>query len=88
MDLEKEFDKVDSGFLRLILIQIGMPPLVVNWIMACVTSVNFVFLVNGDPSGFFKSGRGIRQGFPLSPMLFLLRIEGLNRLILDSKNKG
>ena len=65
-----------------------MPMLVVNWIMAYVSYANFVVLVNGDPSSFFKSGGGIRQGFPLSPLLFLLNIEGLRKLILDAKYKG
>jgi hypothetical protein len=41
-------------------------------------SANFVLLINGSPSGFFKELRGLRQGFPLSLFLFLLVVEGLN----------
>ena len=65
-----------------------MPSLVVKWIMACGISAQFVVLVNGAPTSFFKSGRGMRKGFSLSPLLFLLIIEGLSRLILEAKNKG
>ena len=72
----------------MILIQIGMQLLVVKWIMACVTSAQFEVLVNGVPSIFFKSERGIRQGCPLSPLLFLLVIEGLSTNIQDGKTKG
>ena len=88
LDLEKSFDKVYWDFLRLVLIQIGFPLSVVKWILSCVTSAHFAILVSGTPSSFFKSGRGIRQGYPLSPFLFLLIIEGLSRLILDAKAKG
>ena len=60
----------------------------VNWIMACVTSTNYDVLVNGSPSSFFKAERGLRQGCPLSPLLFLLLIEGLSRMIISEKDAG
>jgi hypothetical protein len=55
----------------------------IDWILGCVSSVNFVFLINGKPSSFFKSTRGLRQGCPLSALLFLLIIEGLSRGIQE-----
>ena len=75
-------------YVRLILIQIGVPLLTVNWIMECLTSVNFAVLVNGNPSSFFTTSRGIWQGCPLSPLLFILVIEGLSLLIEDAKRNG
>ena len=51
---------------------------ITNWIMRCVVSTNFVDLVNCGASNFFKASRGIRQGFPLSPFLFLLITEALS----------
>ena len=50
--------------------------------------MNFGVLVNGSPSEFFKSHRGVRQGYPLSPYLFVLVIEGLGRMLLRYKNLG
>ena len=60
----------------------------VNWIMGCVTSTCFVVLVNGTPSYFFQDSRGIRQGFPLSLLLFILIIESLSLIISDTQRKG
>ena len=60
LDLVKAFDRVNWSFIRVILIQIGIPLLAVNWIMGCITSANFVVLINGTPSKFFPASRGIR----------------------------
>ena len=59
-----------------------------NWILGCTYSANFAILVNGSPSPFFTTSRGIRQGCPLSPLLFILVIEGLSLLIEDAKDNG
>lgn len=85
IDLEKAYDKVNWTMLRLILLQIGIPFSVVRWIMACVTSASFAVLVNGSDTTFLQGTRGIHQGFPLSPHLFLLIIEGLSLLINQAK---
>jgi hypothetical protein len=50
--------------------------------------VSFTFLVNGVASLFFSPGRDLRQGFPLSPLLFLLVVEGLSRLIKEVAYRG
>jgi hypothetical protein len=83
LDLVKAYDRVDWGFLILVLLQIGLSLEATDWIMGCVTSTNFVVLINGKPTSFFKSSRGLRQGCPLSPLLFLIIIEGLSRIIQE-----
>ena len=49
--------------------------------MACISSVSYSILVNGESQANIKPSRGIRQGDPLSPYLFLLCSKGLNGLI-------
>ena len=88
LDLSKAFDRVDWTYVRLILIQIGVPLLTVNWIMGCLSTVNFAVLVNGTRSTFFTASLGIRQGCPLSPLLFILVIEGLSLLIREARSSG
>ena len=56
--------------------------------MSRVNSASFVVLINGSPTSFFKGSRGIRQGFPLSPYLFLLVIEGIILLLHNAKEEG
>ena len=88
LDLSKAFDRINWTFIHLLLIQIGVPLIGVNWILGCITSANFVVLINGSSSSFFPASRGLRQGCPLSPLLFILVIEGLSLLIEEAKRTG
>lgn len=59
----------------------GFAPMWVRWIHSLISSTFFSILINGIPSKPFSPTRGIRQGDPLSPFLFVLMAEGLGRLI-------
>ena len=50
--------------------------------------MSYAMLINGKPTEFFEADRGLRQGWPLSPLLFLLVIEGLSRILLKAKASG
>ena len=60
----------------------------INLTMICVKTVTYSILVNGEPRGLIHPSRGIKQGDPLSPFLFLQCIEGLNWLIKQAKVNG
>ena len=88
LDFHKAYDSVSWGFLKWVLDQMQFPPKWTEWIMSCVTSASASILVNGSPSAPFKLQRGLRQGDPLSPFLFMLVGEVLNKVILKATNTG
>eukprot|EP00253_Pinus_taeda_P015318 PITA_15318 len=81
IDLSKAYDRINWLYIRLLLTHLGFSYSFISWIMGCISNVSFAVLINGAASPFFKSQRGLRQGCPLSPLLFLLVAEGLSRLI-------
>ena len=81
LDIEKAYDHVNWEALFYLLGRMGLRLKWRRWIKACVSFVCFSVLVNGSPEGFFGNSRGLKQGHPLSPLLFLLVMEVLSRLL-------
>lgn len=81
IDLEKAYDKIEWSFIREMLTLFNYPENLVKLIMSCVTLVSTSLLFNGGRLDPFLPSRGIRQGDPLSPYLFILCMEFLGHLI-------
>uniref|UniRef100_A0A803QD75 Reverse transcriptase domain-containing protein n=1 Tax=Cannabis sativa TaxID=3483 RepID=A0A803QD75_CANSA len=81
LDMAKAFDRVEWVFIRKVMERYSFPQRFIDLIMACVSTATFSFSINQQVLGQVKPSRGIRQGDPLSPYLFLLCSEGLSSLI-------
>ncbi|GJX12723.1 putative RNA-directed DNA polymerase [Tanacetum coccineum] len=88
VDFEKAFDSVNWNFLMDIMAQMNFGPKWCRWIFSCLTFTSVSVLINGSPSKEFKMKRGLRQGDPLSPFLFLIVAEALQVMTLEACNKG
>jgi hypothetical protein len=88
LDMEKAYDHVSWDFLLYLLRRCGFGQKWCFWIAFCISSASFSVLVNGSPAGFFNSSRGIRQGDPLSPFLFVIVMEAFSRMVKASIDHG
>jgi hypothetical protein len=77
VDFERAYDStVNWGFLESMMVKMGFSEVWLKWMRACIFESSMFILVNGSPTENFKVGRGLRQGDPLSPFLFLIVVEG------------
>jgi hypothetical protein len=88
LDMSKAYDRVKWGFLEEIMRKLGFGERWIGHIMQCVQSVTYGILINGTPFGNIHPTRGLRQGDPLSPYLFLLCAEGLSALLHKAEVDG
>ncbi|XP_074352234.1 uncharacterized protein LOC141691390 [Apium graveolens] len=88
LDISKAYDRVNWNYLRSRMINMGFLEKWIKWVMLCVTTVSYSISFQGSLIGPMVPTRGLRQGDPLSPYLFLLCTEGLSNALKTAAEEG
>ena len=81
LDIEKAYDNINWEFVLQVMDSMGFGNRWLSWIKWCVSKASFSVIFNGSHAGFFQSSRGLRQGDPISPYLFMIGMEVLSMLV-------
>lgn len=81
VDIRKAYDSVMWDFLTDLLIAYKFPQRFLEWLVPCIHTVSYLLVLNGEATEWFNGKQGLRQGDPLSPLIFELVMEYLSRML-------
>ncbi|KAJ4767870.1 RNA-directed DNA polymerase (reverse transcriptase)-related family protein [Rhynchospora pubera] len=88
VDVSKAFDKIEWDFLAKAMIYLNVPLNMVNLMLSCYRRAQVSLTINGKRDGFIIPTRGLRQGCPMSPYVFIMAMEMLSRLMSKTQREG
>ncbi|KAL5552126.1 hypothetical protein UlMin_002302 [Ulmus minor] len=88
IDLQKVYDCLSWKFLNFVLTTFGFHPRWIRWVILCCSTASMTLMLNGAAFRSFRPKRGLRQGDPISPYLFILCMEVISRLINQKVDSG
>ena len=88
VDLRKAFDTLNWSFILNTLEAMDFPPMFRQLIEQCITTTRFSVAINGELCGYFRGTKGLRQGDPLSPYLFVLALEVFSQMLRGKFSDG
>lgn len=88
LDMNKLYDQIEWDFLKGVLTKMGFDSSWIQMVMSCITTVDFFVIINGQTGNSFKPSRGLRQGDPISPYVFIIICDVLSAMINCAVGRG
>ncbi|XP_062112930.1 uncharacterized protein LOC133824079 [Humulus lupulus] len=84
IDISKAYDSIEWDFLENLLYDLCFPMRFIRWVMVCLRGSSYSLVINNGIQGHFQGAKGLRQGDPISPLLFVIVMDYLTRLLLKA----
>lgn len=88
LDVSKAYDRLEWGFIRNMMEKFGFHQDWIHRVMTFIGSISYSFLHNGEQFGYVVPSRGVRQGDPISPYIYIMCVEGLSAIIRINEEDG